>query len=261
MAGAVVWMGYSCLHRPRARLAQEMRKWTDLRPKGKSVPASYKVAWVGVLDVARRSRVIGTTQQRQVAAGRRPAEDSPRFLLSCRNESVRMASLNKVHLHVIEEPVRFPALDGHGLGGILYSREGLNDPERVIVFSPGGGVAAVRYRRFARFLARSGVPVFAYDYRGIGESRPSSLRGFSAVLEEWSEFDCGGAIAWIRARYPNAEMIGIAHSVGTLMFGGAANAGEVTRFVMVALIRGITAIIDDFTDCQWPRSGTEYCQY
>ena len=133
----------------------------------------------------------------------------------------------------IDERVIFSALDEYQLSGVLYRPEDPVPVSRVIVFNTGGGIAAVRYRRFARFMAGSGVPVFTYDYRGIGESRPPRLRGFSAVLEDWTEHDCGGAIAWLRSRYPEAEMIGVAHSVGTLLFGGAPNASELTRFVMI----------------------------
>ena len=184
---------------------------------------------IGVVSKQPLSRISFPVNRRRSALGGR----LPAISAIVQKRTIWTIILGEAVLRVVEERVRFPALDGHELGGIFYSAEGLDDPARVIVFSTGGGVAAVRYRRFARFLALSGVPVFTYDYRGIGESRPASLRGFSAVLEDWSEFDCGGAIAWLRARYLNAELIGVAHSVGTLIFGGAANAREVTRFVMI----------------------------
>ena len=134
---------------------------------------------------------------------------------------------------IVEERITFSALDGFQLGGILYRPTIANLPSQVIVFNTGGGIAAVRYRRFAQFMADAGVPVFTYDYRGIGGSRPARLRGFATVLEDWTEHDCGGAIAWLRSRYPAAEMVGVAHSVGTLLFGGAPTASELTRFVMI----------------------------
>ena len=47
-----------------------------------------------------------------------------------------------------------------------------------------GAVATPRryYDRFARWLATQGFTVLAYDYRGVGASRPRSLRGFHATL-------------------------------------------------------------------------------
>ena len=141
--------------------------------------------------------------------------------------------LDEFSERIAEERVQFSALDGYQLGGILYKPKDPLGHRHVAIFNTGGGIAAIRYRRFARFMASSGVPILTYDYRGIGESRPLRMVGFSAVIEDWTEHDCGGAIAWLRSRYHGAEMIGIGHSVGSLLFGGAPTASELTRFVMI----------------------------
>jgi predicted alpha/beta hydrolase len=107
----------------------------------------------------------------------------------------------------------------------------------------GAGIPAARYGHFAAFLARAGLPTLTYDYRGIGMSRPAALRGFQATLEDWSELDCAAAVSWLRERFPRAEMIGIAHSVGALLLGGAANAGEQG---CLALIGGHTGYYGDY---------------
>jgi predicted alpha/beta hydrolase len=143
------------------------------------------------------------------------------------------ADVNDANDAVIVTQLRFPALDGFDLGGICYRPRASAGAERAVVFSCGGGIRAAYYRRFASYLAEKGIPVLTYDYRGIGQSRPTHLRGFSATAEDWAEYDCGGAIAWLSARYPDAELIGIAHSVGTLLLGGAPNAGEISRFVLI----------------------------
>ena len=70
-----------------------------------------------------------------------------------------------------------------------------------------------------------------FDYRGIAESRPARLRGFKAAAEDWAEFDCGGALAYMRSRYPGAKLVCIAHSIGTFLIGGAPNVGEVAQFI------------------------------
>jgi len=132
-----------------------------------------------------------------------------------------------------ERPLRICALDGYELGAVLYSVSAGAAPRRAVVLHGGAGIPAQRYRRFARFLARSGVPVLTYDYRGIGLSRPSALRGFRSVIEDWAEYDCSAAIGWSRERFPRAELVGIAHSVGALLFGGAHNAAEQARLILV----------------------------
>jgi predicted alpha/beta hydrolase len=126
-----------------------------------------------------------------------------------------------------------PALDGYQLGGYFYPGPAGGAAKRVAVVHCGAGIPAARYRRFAAFLAASGVPTLVYDYRGIGLSRPRALRGFRAAIEDWSEYDCGGAIAWLRERYPEAELVGVAHSIGALLVGGAQNSGEQDRLVLV----------------------------
>jgi predicted alpha/beta hydrolase len=109
------------------------------------------------------------------------------------------------------------------------------------MFSCGGGIPAVRYARFARFLAANSIPVLAFDYRGIGASRTGTLRRFSALAEDWSEFDCGGAIDHLRDRYPAAEIVGVAHSIGTMLIGGAPNVGAISRFVFLCAHTGYYA--------------------
>ena len=42
----------------------------------------------------------------------------------------------------------------------------------------------------------------------------------------------------MRARYPRAELAGVAHSIGTLVIGGAPNVGEFSRLVFIAAHTG-----------------------
>jgi predicted alpha/beta hydrolase len=134
---------------------------------------------------------------------------------------------------VDELRLRIRAPDGYELGAIFYPANAEAEPRTAVVLHGGAGIPAQRYRHFARFLARAGIPVLTYDYRGIGLSRPAALRGFRSAVEDWAEHDCSAAIAWLRERLPRAELVGIAHSVGALLFGGAHNAAEQSRLVLV----------------------------
>ena len=133
------------------------------------------------------------------------------------------------------------ALDGHQLQGTLFDAPASRDATRVAVIHGGAGIAAARYRHLAGYLAGRGIPTLTYDYRGIGQSRRGSLRGLDISMEDWAEYDCGGALAWLRARYPRAEILGVAHSVGTLLYGGAPNAGEHGRVALVGAHTGYFA--------------------
>jgi len=152
-----------------------------------------------------------------------------------------MEDPKQVAAPVVSASLRIPALDGFMLGATLHSGPNLYDPTTVVVFSCGGAIPAARYSRFAQYLAASGIPVLLYDYRGIDSSRTSGLRGFKAVAEDWSEFDSGGAIAHLRLRYPKAEIVGIAHSIGALLIGGAPNVDLVSRFVFLCAHTGYYA--------------------
>lgn len=135
-------------------------------------------------------------------------------------------------------PVRVRALDGYELGGVLYGPATPSAARQVAVLHAGAGIAAARYRRFASFLAGEGIPVLTYDYRGISTSRPKALRGFRAAIEDWAEYDCGGAIAWMRQNFPGSKIVGFAHSIAGLMAGGAPNATEQARLVMIGAHTG-----------------------
>jgi predicted alpha/beta hydrolase len=135
-------------------------------------------------------------------------------------------------------PVSFPALDGYELGGVLHAPAGSAMPPCAVVFNCGGGIPATRYSGFATYIASQGIPVLTYDYRGIGASGPKRLRGFVATAEDWSEMDCSGAIAWLRTRYPQSEIVGVAHSVGAMLFGATTNGSELSRLVFIGAHTG-----------------------
>lgn len=134
--------------------------------------------------------------------------------------------------------LRLRTADGYEIGAVFYAALRPRSPRRVAVIHGGAGIPAIRYSRFARFLAEWGIPVVTYDYRGIGLSRPPQLRGFEATIEDWAEFDSAAAIAWLRERFHGDEIIGISHSIGCLALGGAPNANEQTQVVLVGAHTG-----------------------
>ena len=75
--------------------------------------------------------------------------------------------------------------------------------------------------------------MLCYDYRGIGLSRPHSLRRFAATIEDWAEYDCGAAIDWMRSHHKSSRLFGIGHSAGSVFFGGAPNADGLDGLIMI----------------------------
>ena len=124
--------------------------------------------------------------------------------------------------------------DGLALGAVFYEAQRPRTPRRVAVLHGGAGIGALRYRRFAQFLAEWGLPILTYDFRGVGLSRPTHLRGFEATTADWVEHDAAAAINWLRDRFPDDELIGISHSIGALALAGAPNANRQDRLFFIA---------------------------
>jgi predicted alpha/beta hydrolase len=135
---------------------------------------------------------------------------------------------------VVETRLEIAAPDGYRLGAQLFARADLRDPADAVVFNAGGGLSSLRYRHFLRFLARQGMPVLAYDYRGVGISRPINWRGFDAGIEDWCELDQVGAIEAMRARFPAARLSSVSHSIGCMIAAAAPNAPGLHQMVFIA---------------------------
>lgn len=58
------------------------------------------------------------------------------------------------------------------------------------------------YRRFAVWAQTRSLDVLTLDYRGIGGSRPPSLRGYAPDYLDWGRQDLAAAIDWASARGP-----------------------------------------------------------
>ena len=139
---------------------------------------------------------------------------------------------------VDEQPVQFLAVDGYQIRGTYFGPRRDDPTAHAVVLNSGAGIAAKHYGHFARYLAASGIPVLTYDYRGIDLSKPGQLRNFSATIEDWSEYDCAAAIEWMGARCAGSTLIGVGHSVGSLLFGGAPTSGRLAKLIMIAAHTG-----------------------
>lgn len=86
----------------------------------------------------------------------------------------------------------------------------------VVVMAGATGVAQRFYRRFAELLTPHGLEVFTVDYRGIGESRPRSLRAFDCHYSDWATKDLAAVVDTALARGPTVV---VGHSFGGHAFG------------------------------------------
>ena len=85
--------------------------------------------------------------------------------------------------------VAIDCADGVRLGGHLWTAA---QPGRhgTLIVNAATGVAAGYYHAYAGFLASHGFDVLTWDYRGIGLSRPASLRRLNHRWRDWGEWRC-----------------------------------------------------------------------
>ena len=125
----------------------------------------------------------------------------------------------------------FPARDGFSLAATAFTP---TEPHAVVLISSATAVPRKIYRGFASFLAEQGFAALTYDYRGTGESRPSSLKGFSARMRDWAALDVTGAIDHARRTWPNLKLNVVGHSFGGQSVGLIPNNQEISRALLVA---------------------------
>ncbi len=105
--------------------------------------------------------------------------------------------------------------DGYPIAATRYPSLG---PTRAhLVMAGATGVPQGFYRRFAKFASSQGYCVMTLDYRGIGRSRPASLRGFRMDYLDWGRQDLAAAVDAMST--PELPLYVVGHSYGGHAFG------------------------------------------
>ena len=107
------------------------------------------------------------------------------------------------------------AADGYRLGATRYPA---HKPVRAhLVLAGATGVPQGFYRRFAQFAASQGYNVMTLDYRGIGRSKPATLKGFRVDYLDWARLDLASAVDTMSE--PGLPLYVVGHSYGGQAFG------------------------------------------
>jgi predicted alpha/beta hydrolase len=96
------------------------------------------------------------------------------------------------------------------------------------------GVPQSYYRPFAQWLAGEGFLAATFDYRGMGESREGSLRGFKADIFDWARFDTAAVVDALAARAAGAPLYWIGHSLGGQILPFVPNRERIAKAITVA---------------------------
>ncbi|MFG0233364.1 alpha/beta fold hydrolase [Achromobacter sp. 413638] len=145
--------------------------------------------------------------------------------------------------------ITIPTADATALGGFLWrhpprARDGVAQPAGaargghgcgrdagpgLVIINAATSVRCRYYSRFAEYLHGHGFDVLTYDYRGIGESRPASMRGFQASWMDWGQKDFEAVLTYARREFPGQPVDVAAHSIGGFVTGLAPSSHRLRR--------------------------------
>ena len=108
------------------------------------------------------------------------------------------------------------AADGTKLSGRWFPAA--SDHQKVVLIAGATAVPQGFYRRFALAMNARGYHALSFDYRGIGLSKPSTLKGYHAGFREWGEQDLAAAVNYAK-RFGSVYLAGhsfAGHGLGML---------------------------------------------
>jgi predicted alpha/beta hydrolase len=105
------------------------------------------------------------------------------------------------------QELRHQALDGYPIVSTVFPA----NSDEFIVLAGATAVPRGFYKRFAEFAQKHGVNVITTDYRGIGDSKRGSLKGFEMDYADWSQYDLAASVRWASER---GRVWLVGHSLG-----------------------------------------------
>jgi predicted alpha/beta hydrolase len=143
------------------------------------------------------------------------------------------------HTAVHTETLTLTAADGYRLQALRYSptatgaSAGCQPLRGRLIVAGATGVPQRFYRRFAEHAVARGLEVLTLDYRGIGLSKPASLRGFQMDYLDWARQDIAAAVD-LMSSPDDLPLFMVGHSYGGHAFGLLPNHQRVARFYTFA---------------------------
>ena len=137
---------------------------------------------------------------------------------------------------ISQQTLRIDALDGYPLEASLFQAG--DDLHSLLLINSGTGIPRRFYRRFAEHAAGQGFLVLTYDYRGVGGSRPSSLKTCEANYRDWGQLDVPAMIDFLTRRDETLPLYVLGHSTGGQQLGLAGNLHDVKAAAFVGVSTG-----------------------
>lgn len=131
------------------------------------------------------------------------------------------------------EPFKQAAADGFILGGFTWRHAQQDTSRAVVIINAATSVRCRHYSRFADYLFANGFDVITYDYRGIGESRPASMKGLKATWSDWGALDFEAMLKRVQREFPGQPIDVVGHSFGGCAAGLGASGQLIRHLVTV----------------------------
>jgi predicted alpha/beta hydrolase len=131
----------------------------------------------------------------------------------------------------MKDILRIHAADGYPLSVTAFIPRKPNG--NVVLINSATGVRQKFYGDFASHLCDQGFRVFTYDYRGIGNSKPSTLKDFHAAMHEWGTLDYHSVLKYLFLSYTDCQFTVIGHSIGGQIIGMSPLSENVDRILTV----------------------------
>ena len=143
-------------------------------------------------------------------------------------------------MEIETQSAQIPATDGYPLAATIFEPT-QQDSATAVIINSATAVSQRYYRHFAHFLREGGYTVITYDYRGIGGSRPDTLKtlkGFPAKMRDWAEIDMASVLDWVDTQYQPQNLFFIGHSFGGQGAGLLANNHKIDAMVAISTQNG-----------------------
>ena len=128
--------------------------------------------------------------------------------------------------------ISIAAKDGFSLSAHIFEPKESNG--KFLLINSATGVKQQLYFAFSKHLAKRGFTVLTYDYRGIGESKPKKMKGFSGSMRMWGSLDYVGITNYIFEHFSHLHVYCMGHSVGALIAGMNEDSKKMKKFVFIA---------------------------
>lgn len=131
-----------------------------------------------------------------------------------------------------KERLTLKAKDGFPIVAHLFHP--IYSNHKILLINSATGVKQEFYFHFAMFLAKHGFTVLTYDYRGIGQSKPYSMKHFQATMRDWGKLDYPCLTQYLLNNFPEEEKFLLGHSIGALVLGLNPDSFQFKKFIFVS---------------------------